>query len=76
MSDKIVHRGVAIVTLADGDLMLEHCKPHDIAIRQDASGWWTYFVGENGEVDSYDEAFPSRDQAIWAAKAAAEFGGG
>jgi hypothetical protein len=74
MASKIVHRGVAIVTLDDGEPILEHCKAGDIAIRMDASGWWTCFVGDDGEVESYDEAFPSLNHAIWAAKAAAEYG--
>ncbi|CAN7401554.1 hypothetical protein LJR289_002429 [Pseudoduganella sp. LjRoot289] len=74
MANKITHRGVSIVTLADGEAMLEHCTSNSIAIRHDDQGWWTCFVGENGEVDNYDQPFPSRDQAIWAAKAAAEFG--
>ncbi|KQX01978.1 hypothetical protein ASC94_05240 [Massilia sp. Root418] len=74
MANKITHRGVAIVTLEDGEAVLEHCKPNCIAIRHDDAGWWTCFVGPNGEVDDYDQPFPSRDQAVWAAKAAAEYG--
>ena len=74
MASKIVHRGVAIVTLDEGEAILEHCQAHDIAIRKDDSGWWTCFVGDEGEVESYDEAFPTLNQAIWAAKAAAEYG--
>jgi len=42
---------------------------------RDASGWWTDFVGENGEVDRYDAPFDSYNKALWAAKAAAEFAG-
>ncbi|MRV70148.1 hypothetical protein GJ700_00220 [Duganella sp. FT92W] len=74
MPSKIIHRGVPIVTLAEDEAMLEHCVPNCIAIRHDDAGWWTCFIGENGEVDCYDEPYPNRDQAIWAAKAAAEFG--
>jgi hypothetical protein len=76
MASTIMHRGIAIVILADGEALHEHCKSSDIAIRRDADGWWTFFVGDNGQVDSYDAAFSSRDQALWAAKAAAEYGDG
>ena len=46
----------------------------DIAIEHRPDGWWTSFVGELGEADAYDEPYPSYNEALWAAKAAAEFG--
>jgi hypothetical protein len=74
MASKITHCGVAIFTLAEGETVQENCAANCIAIRHDDAGWWTCFVGESGEIDCYDKPYPSRDQATWAAKAAAEFG--
>ena len=69
-----VHRKVRIVLL-DADEDLEgHCRPGDIAIRAAPDGWWTSFIAADGSVDSYDQPYPSRQEALWAAKAAAEFG--
>lgn len=75
MATVIQHRGANIVTLAEGEAILEHCRSGDIALVQDSAGWWTYFVGEDGAIDGYDEAFPSYNKALWTAKAAAEFAG-
>ncbi|MES2742930.1 MAG: hypothetical protein V4754_18565 [Pseudomonadota bacterium] len=68
------HRKVNIVVLSDGERLGEHCRAGDIAIAADSEGWWTRFVGADGAVDSYDRPFPSYNEALWAAKAAAEFG--
>jgi hypothetical protein len=73
MPNVITHRGINIVTLEHGESIAEHCSDGDIAIVQDQSGWWTYFVGEGGMFDSYDAPFDSYNKALWAAKAAAEF---
>jgi hypothetical protein len=69
----IKHRNTNIVTLESGEAIAEHCSAGDIALVQDGDGWWTNFVGENGEVDAYDAPFESYNKALWAAKAAAEF---
>lgn len=69
----IKHRNIRIVTLEQGEAVMDHCRDGDIAIVPDAAGWWTDFVGENGEVDRYDAPFESYNKALWAAKAAAEF---
>ena len=69
-----IHRGVRIVTLSALEAIEEHCRPGDIAIRAQDDGWWTSFIAEDGSIDSYDEPYPSCQQAIWAARAAAEFG--
>lgn len=71
----IKHRKTRIVTLEQHETIEQQCRAGDIAIVQDASGWWTDFVGENGEVDRYDAPFDSYNKALWAAKAAAEFAG-
>ena len=71
----ITHRNTRIVTLEQYETIQQQCQAGDIAIVQDASGWWTDFVGENGEVDRYDAPFDSYNKALWAAKAAAEFAG-
>ncbi|MFJ2987007.1 hypothetical protein ACIPF8_04010 [Collimonas sp. NPDC087041] len=75
MATVIKHRGVNIVTLAEGETIAEHCRDGDIALVQDAAGWWTHFVGADGAIDSYDAPFPSYNKALWTAKAAAEFAG-
>jgi hypothetical protein len=69
----IRHRGVRIVTLEPGEAIASAVNPGDIVLQEDAEGWWTRFVSETGEIDSYDAAFPSYNKALWTAKAAAEF---
>lgn len=69
----ILHRGITIATLAAGQDVAEHCAPGNTAIRPQGDGWWLYFVDEDGAVDGYDSPFASYDEALWAAKAAAEF---
>jgi hypothetical protein len=73
MSTMIKHRNTKIVTLEGGENITDQCSPGDIAIVQDKDGWWTHFVGEGGEIDSYDAPFDSYNKALWTAKAAAEF---
>lgn len=75
MPTAIKHRGINIISLQRDELIHEHCAAGDIAIVQDDAGWWTKFVGENGEIESYDEPFESYNKALWTAKAAAEFDG-
>jgi hypothetical protein len=73
MSTLIKHRGVRIVTLSKEDDLMEHCGPRDIAIVPDPAGWWTYFIDEDGHAERYDIPFPTYQEALWSAKAAAEF---
>lgn len=73
MSTTIKHRNTNIVTLEQGESITQQCRPGDIALVQDGDGWWTNFVGQNGEVDSYDAPFQTYNKALWTAKAAAEF---
>jgi hypothetical protein len=75
MATTITHRNINIVTLEAGETIASQCKPGDIALMQDGDGWWTNFVGDNGEVHSYDAPFESYNKALWAAKAAAEMDG-
>lgn len=75
MPTMITHRRTHIVTLEHGECIGDHCRAGDIAITKAEDGWWTHFVGENGEVDSYDAPFESYNKALWTAKAAAEFSG-
>ncbi len=70
----IRHRQINIVVLGVGEDLFAHCKPRDIAIVPDDTGWWTKFIDADGNVDSYDIPYPSYNAALWAAKAAAEFG--
>jgi hypothetical protein len=69
----IQHRSINIITLHPGETVAEQCRPGDIALVPDGDQWWTDFVGENGQVDRYDAPFDSYNQALWTAKAAAEF---
>jgi hypothetical protein len=69
----IQHRRVNIVTLYQDESIPEYCQPGDIALKQEHDGWWAHFIGENGEIDSYDAPFENYDKAMWTAKAAAEF---
>jgi antitoxin (DNA-binding transcriptional repressor) of toxin-antitoxin stability system len=73
VASRIVHRGVAIVILDAGEAVAQ-LAPNCIAIRRDDAGWWTCFVGADGAVEEYDQPYASRDEALWAAKAAAEYG--
>ena len=68
------HRKVNIIVLAPGETVAQCCRPGDIAIVAADDGWWTQFVGADGHIDSYDEPYPSYNEALWSAKAAAEFG--
>jgi hypothetical protein len=74
MATVLRHRQVNIVTLDDGEAIDTLCGPGDIAITAAPEGWWTSFVAEDGSVDSYDIPYGSYNEALWAAKAAAEFG--
>lgn len=73
MATTITHRRTNIVTLEEGEHIADECAPGDIALVQEDGGWWTHFVGEDGSVESYDEAYPTYNQALWAAKAVAEY---
>lgn len=71
--DAIIHRGITISTLTADQDIARHCAPGHTAIREQADGWWLYFVDEDGTVSGYDTPFASQKEAMWAAKAAAEF---
>lgn len=71
--EHIIHRGISIATLAASDAIDTHCGPGSTAIRQQDDGWWLYFVDEDGMIDGYDSSFASHAEALWAARAAAEF---
>ena len=74
MATVLKHRKVNIVALEAGETLDTACGPGDIAIVPEEGGWWIKFVGADGHVDSYDAPHPSYKEALWAAKAAAEFG--
>jgi hypothetical protein len=74
MASVLVHRKVNIVSLDAGEAIARFCKPGDIAIVADDAGWWNNFIGSDGEIDAYDRPYSSYLEALWAAKAAAEFG--
>ncbi|SDA56593.1 hypothetical protein SAMN03159300_105360 [Janthinobacterium sp. 344] len=69
----LTHRGITIATLAPSQDVARHCAPGHTAIREQSDGWWLYFVDIDGSVDGYDSPFASHAEALWAAKAAAEF---
>jgi hypothetical protein len=70
----IRHRKVNIVVLEAGETIAAHCGPGDIAICTASDGWWTSFIDRDGVVDSYDIPYRTYNEAVWAAKAAAEYG--
>lgn len=72
-SKTIIHRGITIYTLTASQEVENLCPPGHTAIREQADGWWLYFVDCDGSVTGYDAPFPSHTEALWAAKAAAEF---
>lgn len=72
MATQTTHHGIRIFTLAPGESVLDHCGRNDIAIAEEDDGWWIWFVGEDGEVEGYDEPFGSLRQATGSARAAAE----
>jgi hypothetical protein len=73
MPSTIVHHTISIITLAAGEVMLEHCQDGDIALVQQEDGWWVNFIGEDGAVDGYETPFDSYNKALGTAKAAAEY---
>lgn len=73
MTITLRHYGIRILTLESGEGIHNVCEPGDIVLEQDAEGWWTRFVTEAGEIESYDSPFESYQKAMWTAKAAAEF---
>lgn len=74
MATIIKHRKVNIVVLEPGEAIEGHCGPGDIAISTAGDGWWNSFVDADGTVDSYDVPYRTYNEALWAAKAAAEYG--
>nr|WP_315261234.1 hypothetical protein [uncultured Duganella sp.] len=74
MVNVIKHRKVNIVVLAQDEQIAAHCGEGDIAILSDKEGWWIKFVGADGQIDCYGDPYPSYNEALWSAKAAAEFG--
>ena len=74
MASVLVHRKVNIVSLDPGEAIARFCKPGDIAIVANDEGWWNNFIAVDGSIDGYDQPYKSYLEALWAAKAAAEFG--
>jgi hypothetical protein len=73
MTKTITHRRTRIVTLEAGDDLATACRPGDIAIREEGGGWGLYFVADDGSVEGYDQPYPTHQEAVWSAKAAAEY---
>jgi hypothetical protein len=74
MATIVLHRKVNIVALEAHEPIAANCAPGDIAIVAGADGWSLHFVGKDGVIESYDRPYKSYNEALWAAKAAAEFG--
>jgi hypothetical protein len=74
MVQVIHHRKVKLVHLDADDSIAEHCRPGDIAIVAAPDGWHLHFIAPDGGMESYDQPYPSKNEALWAAKAAAEYG--
>jgi hypothetical protein len=74
MATAIQHRKVNIVALDAGETIAACCQPGDIAIVAQADGWSLNFIDRDGAVHGYDRPYASYNEALWAAKAAAEYG--
>jgi hypothetical protein len=74
MPTVVTHRNIKIVILAAHEVISSHCGPGDIAIVAAPDGWWNHFIGADGVANGYDQPYKSYNEALWAAKAAAEFG--
>ncbi len=74
MATVVKHRKINIVVLEQNEQIADQCRQGDIAIVADAAGWWIKFVGAGGQVDCYGVPYASYNEAMWSAKAAAEFG--
>ena len=74
MTTVVKHRGVKIVVLGAGEQLLQVCKAGDIGLIEDEQGWWIKFIGDGGTIDCYGQPYPSYNEALWTAKAAAEYG--
>jgi hypothetical protein len=74
MATVVQHRKVNIVVLEQNEDIKGNCRGGDIAILADSAGWWVKFIGAGGQVDCYGIPYASYNEALWAAKAAAEFG--
>ncbi len=74
MASVIKHRRVNIVVLEAGEAIASLCHPGDIAISAGEDGWYNSFIDSDGSVEGYDIPYRSYNEALWAAKAAAEFG--
>ena len=71
----IVHRKIRIVLLAAGEAIADHCRPGDIAIVSESDGFRAHFLAADGSIDAWEQPYASEREALWSAKAAAEFGG-
>ena len=74
MATVLRHRKVNIVVLEQSEPIAGNCRDGDIAIVVYSEGWWIKFVGADGHIDCYGDPYPSYNEALWSAKAAAEFG--
>ena len=70
----VQHRRVNIVQLDAHEAIAAHCRPGDIALVAGSEGWSLHFLTADGGIDSYETPYASQKEALWAAKAAAEFG--
>jgi hypothetical protein len=74
MVSVVKHRKVNIVLLEADEPVRAHCAPGDIALVTERAGWFLHFMNADGGLDSYEQPYASQKEALWAAKAAAEFG--
>ncbi|WP_426113533.1 hypothetical protein [Massilia sp. PWRC2] len=74
MVSVVRHRKVNIVQLDADEAIACHCQPGDIALVAGSTGWSLHFLTADGAVESYETPYASQKEALWAAKAAAEFG--
>jgi|HubBroStandDraft_4_1064222.scaffolds.fasta_scaffold50756_8 hypothetical protein len=64
MTTRIAHAGQEIIVLDAGQTVANQCSPGDIAIVPDSRGHFVYFVGADGEVTGWDEAYATAEDAV------------
>jgi len=68
MTIRIAHAGHEIVVVDEDQTISNQCSPGDTAITRQEGGYVVSFVGEDGEVNSWEDVFDAVEEAIHAIK--------
>jgi hypothetical protein len=68
MTIRIAHAGHEIVVVDEDQTIANQCSPGDTAITKREGGYVVSFVGEDGEVNSWEDVFDAVEEAIHAIK--------